>query len=248
MNFSNALPTPPPLPRIMFDDQLLADRHRQLAAHRQRLERAAELVALERDPGRQAAPLRKLDRLDDHLLLPALLGHAHHLVDVDDERGDGDRLAVDLEVSVAHELARLRDRAREAEPVDHVVEPALEQHQQVLARDPRHPLGVLEVAGELLLEHPVDALYLLLLAQPDREFGKARARLAVRAGRIVAPLDRALVGVAALALEEELQAFAPAEPAYRTQVSRHWCLRLRRLRPAAAWADGSRCAGLELRP
>ena len=39
------------------------------------------------------------------------------------------------EVAVAHELPRLRARGREAEPVDHVVEPPLEQLQQRLAGD-----------------------------------------------------------------------------------------------------------------
>ena len=70
---------------------------------------------------------------------------------------------------------------------------------------PRAALGHVEVAAELRLEHAVHALHLLLLAQLDGVLGELAAPLAVLAGRIVAPLDGALVGVAALALEEELQ-------------------------------------------
>src|SRR5208337_1947746 len=126
---------------------------------------------------------------------------------------------------VTNHLAGLRQRAGEAEPIHDIVEAALEQHEQVLAGDSVHPLGHLEVSLELRFHHPVDALDLLLLAQPNREFGKTRARLAVGTRRIVAPLDRALVAVASLSLEEEFQSFAPAQTADRSQVSRHVKLR-----------------------
>ena len=56
-------------------------------------------------------------------------------------------------------------RRREAEAVGDVVEAALEQLQQRLAGDAAGPLRLLEVAAELILEHAVDALHLLLLAQ-----------------------------------------------------------------------------------
>jgi hypothetical protein len=60
----------------------------------------------------------------------------------------------------------------------HVVEATLEQHQQVLARDPAHARGLVVVAAELLLQQAVDALDLLLLAQ----------LLAVVAGALLATL------------------------------------------------------------
>ena len=62
---------------------------------------------------------------------------------------------------------------------------------------------------------------------------------AVLARRDVALLDRALVRVAPLALEKELHAFAPAQPADRTDVSSHlWFPSLTR---AAASAACIRC-------
>src|SRR5262249_18011348 len=54
--------------------------------------------------------------------------------------------------------------------------------------------------------------HLLLLAQLHAEVGEPRAALAVLAGRIAAALDSALGGEAAVALQEELRAFATAEP------------------------------------
>src|SRR5690606_36725117 len=83
-------------------------------------------------------------------------------------------------------------------------------------------VGLLEVETELALEHAVDALDLLLLAQLDAVADHlATAALAVLAGRIAALLDRALLLEAALPLEEELHALAPAEPAYRTGITCH---------------------------
>jgi hypothetical protein len=57
-------------------------------------------------------------------------------------------------VAVADELARLRPRRREAQPVDDVVEPALEHLQQQLARDALLPIGRLEVARNWLSSTP----------------------------------------------------------------------------------------------
>src|SRR5208282_2425628 len=211
---------------VMLDDQLLADRHRQFSSRRQRPERAAELFALECHPRRDAAALRHLDCLDDHLLGAARLGHADNTANLDQGRGNRDFPAVHEDMPVSNHLARLRQRAGETETIHHVVEPALEQHQQVLAGDPVHPLRHREVSRELRLHHPVDALDLLLLAQPNREFRKTSARLTVRTGRIVTPLDRTLVAVASLSLEEEFKSFAPAQPTYRTEIPCHDLIRL----------------------
>jgi len=57
------------------------------------------------------------------------------------------------------------------------------------------------------------------------------------------PFDGALLGVAASALEEELGPLAAAETADGAGVSSHGVLR-----PCAAWAGGSRCAGWASRP
>src|SRR5262249_41891316 len=138
------------------------------------------------------------------------------------ERRNVDLLAVDGEMAVAHELARLGARCRESQAVHDVVQPPLEHLQQQLARDPLLPVGRFEIAAELVLEDAVRALDLLLLAQLDAvpdHLGFARA--AVLAGRHVALLNCALLGVAPLALEKELHALAPAEPADWTVVPRH---------------------------
>src|SRR5262249_57857836 len=74
---------------------------------------------------------------------------------------------------------------------------------------------------ELLLEQAVDAARLLLLAQLQQVLAVADATAAVHARRVGPPLDRAAHGLALGALEEQLHALAPAQPADGTRVASH---------------------------
>src|SRR5207253_11401240 len=131
-------------------------------------------------------------------------------------------LAVDREVAVPHQLARLGVIGREPHPIHDVVEPALEELDQHLAADALGAHCTEEVAAELPLGDAVDALDLLLLAQLLAVVGAlAPPRLAVLTGRVAPALVAALVGVAALPLEEELHVLAPAQPADRSRVASH---------------------------
>ena len=101
---------------------------------------------------------------------------------------------------------------------------------------PCAPLRRFEVAAELILEHAVDALDLLLLAQLQAVADHLRLpRLAVLPRREVALLDRALLREAALALEEQLHRLAAAEPADRIRYNEPFTL-------SSASGDGIRCA------
>src|SRR5688572_19046985 len=115
---------------------------------------------------------------------------------------------------MAHDLARFGARGAEAHAVDDRVETRFEELEQPLASD---ALGARRLGvglAELALEQAVHVAHLLLLAQLLAVVGKPRAAfLAVLARRISAPLDRALVGEALLALQEKLLAFPPAMPA-----------------------------------
>src|SRR5205814_7569797 len=150
------------------------------------------------------------------------LPHGHHVARLDRERRDVDLAAVHREMTVANELPRLRARRREAEPVRDVVQAPLEQLQQRFARDAARALRLLEVAAELVLQHAVNALDLLLLAQLHPVARKLLLpRLSVLPRCEVPLLDRALLRVAALALEEQFHPLAAAQAADRSNVSSH---------------------------
>ena len=155
-------------------------------------------------------------------------------------RRDVRRDAVHGEVAVVDELAGGRSRRGEAGAVDDVVEPQLERAQQVLAGHAGAVLGGDEVVAELLLEHAVGLADLLLLAQLQPVLADLAAADAVLAGGRRTALEGALLRIAARALQEELRALAPADPADGFGVTSHESFGPRR---GAAWAGGNRCAG-----
>src|SRR3954447_19756351 len=226
---------------VELDDELLLHRRGDLPPLRptQHLGREAVVVGLQprgdlaRELGRVGDGLlgrrRALD--GDHVALPDLVARDVHAA------------AVDRPVPVTDELAGLAPGGGEAEADEHVVQAGLEHPQQVLARDAGLARGLVVVVAELLLEHAVVPAGLLLLAQLQAVLALLHAPAAVLAGRVVAPLDAALVGQAALALEEELLALAAALLALGRCVTRHGSQTLRRLRgrhPLWAWGVTSR--------
>src|SRR5207247_1831863 len=198
--------------RIELNDQFLVDRHGQIGSRRQSLDAARESLGAHLEPLRNASPLRKLERLTDAGDLAAPLAHRDRVPGPHQVRRHIDLPAVDAEVAVPHELPRLGARGREAEPIDDVVEPPLEQLEQGLARHAPPPVRHREVPPELPFEHTVDASQLLLLTELHRVLGELRSGLAVLARRVVPSLDGALVGVAPFAVQEELQSMTPAVP------------------------------------
>src|SRR6185295_314445 len=141
---------------------------------------------------------------------------------------------------------RLGARSREAEAVGDVVEATLEHHQQVLAGDPLAAVGLGKIVAELRLEHAVDALDLLLLAQLQTVTQSPPAAAgAVLAGREIAPLDRALLLEAAVAHQKQLHPFAPAQPADGSTISGHWISPCRPLPEATGTStlEDARAAG-----
>src|SRR5262249_30140467 len=139
-------------------------------------------------------------------------------------------------------------RGAESHAVGDVVEARFEELKQALPRDALGSRRFRVDAAELALEQSVDVPHLLLFAQLLAIVGEPRARLLpVLAGRIAAPVDRAFVGEAFLALEEELLPLAAAVAAL-VEISGHafsWTLPAIR---GVASGRGSRCAAPASRP
>ena len=108
----------------------------------------------------------------DHVVVPQLIARNVHAP------------AVDRPVPVQDQLPRLPSTRRKSQPDEYVVEAALEHAQKVLAGDARLLGGLLVVDPELLLEHAVVALGLLLLAQLDAVLALAHPAPAMLAGRV----------------------------------------------------------------
>ena len=80
--------------------------------------------------------------------------------------------------------------ASKAQTEDDAVETGLEDDHQVVAGDAGHGLSLVEVAVELLLQHAVDELDLLLLAQLHRVLGFLTTTLGLALGGFVAAVTQ----------------------------------------------------------
>src|SRR6266542_1970434 len=204
---------------VELDDERFLHRRVDLLALGPLEDLAGEVVVVGLEPGRDGG--RQVGRVADDLSRRRARRDRDDVVGLALVARDVDPAAVHLEVPVPHELASLRPGGGEAEPVDDVVQPRLEHPQQVLAGDagPAGRLGV--VRPELLLEQAVVPARLLLLAQLQQVLGLLDAAAAVLARRVRAALDGALLGQAALALEEELHALPAALLALGTAIAGH---------------------------
>src|SRR5215467_13124249 len=226
--------------RVQLDDELLLYLRVDLGTARQGVHQHAHLVRDDLQPGRHL-PLaglgpghderRHLQRLRRHLDDVGLA----HLV-----RGDVHLLAIDQEVPVPDKLAGHVPALGEPGAVDHVVEAALEDLQQVLTGLAAPAGSLLVVAVELPLEDSVDTPRLLLLPDLEQVLVLLWPVAPMLARRVRPDLYGALRRVALGALEEQLHLFPAAQLAVRSRIPSHLSVPLR---PGAAWAGGSRCGG-----
>src|SRR4051794_22964582 len=204
---------------VQVDDELLLHRGRDLAALRLAQHLGGERVMVGLEPRRDLCG--QLGGVADERLRggAGLDGDdvaVTHLV-----AGDVHTAAVDRPMAVADELAGLAARGREAKAHEDVVQARLQHLKEVLARDAGLTGGLLVVMAELLLEHPVVAPRLLLLAKLHAVLGLLLAPAAVVARRVRATFDAALVREGALALAEQHPALAAAMPAPSCAVAWH---------------------------
>src|SRR5688572_2680118 len=228
------------LARVVLDDELLVELERHLLARRFGEHRARQLRRVAAHPFGDLCRLHRLGGDLEILTAATAVANLDAVADLDPEARDVGRTAVHREVAVADELSGLRAARREAHAIDGVVEAHLEQAQQVLAGHALVLLRLLEVVAELALEDRVALAHLLLLAQLQPVLAHLAAAHGVHARRRAAALEGALARIAAAALQEELEPLATADAADGVVVACHVDSPLR---PGAAWAGGSRCAG-----
>src|SRR5882672_6799458 len=224
-----------PLLRIQLDDQILVDVREHILTSRDRLEYAAHFLVVDLDPLRQARLGRRGERSLDAQLLAGAFAHLNDITRTALVGGNRNDAAVDLDGLVAHELARLGARRGKAHAVDDVVEPRLQELEELLARGARATRRLLVVAAELALEHPVHAAEFLLLPQLQTVVGQPLPALALDAARRHLELALALQRLGT-ALEKQIGALAASELACGTGISRHVAFLWLRVRRGASWA------------
>ena len=170
-------------------------------------------------PLRDRAGSVRFDGCLDLLTVAAGLLDGDHIARAQEIRRNVHLFAIDLEMAMVDELTALCTGGSPAKQVNNVIEPTLADTQQVFARYALAALRHLEVFTELTLLNAVVTASLLLRTQLKAIFGSLLPALAVLARRIGTALHRALVRIAALALEEELLALTAAQLANRIGIS-----------------------------
>jgi hypothetical protein len=103
----------------------------------------------------------------------------------------------------------------------HVVQTTLDEPEHFFTRGAAQMGGAHVVSSELLLQKPVDATHLLLLAKPKTILRKLDAPLAVLTGRIRTTRHRAFLREAAIAFEIELAAFTTTKLTNWSEITCH---------------------------
>lgn len=150
---------------VEFDDKSLLDRHGDLFPVRQSFYRRLIVILVELNPAWRSSPDHGLDIFIDQGIGAALLFQADDIANRYQKGGDVDFPPVDQNVIVADELSCLIPGGSKADTKHGVVQPTLEHNQQVFTGDTPLLLGLLKKETELLFEHAVHALNLLLLTQ-----------------------------------------------------------------------------------
>ena len=207
---------------VQLDDEVLLDRKVNIVALGHADDLGNHIVGIVLQPLRRLTEGIGFDAGLDLLQTAAAVLQRDDHARLHKIAGDVDLAAVYGEVAVRHELTRFRAAHGKAQTVDHVIQTALQNGEQVLAGLAGTALRKIVVAAELLLEHAVVSLGLLLLTQLQAVLGVLAAALAVLAGVAAAALHGALAGVASVALQKELLALAAALPADGLSISCHY--------------------------
>src|SRR6478752_5430562 len=175
--------------RVELDDQLLGELRVDLCAHRELVDEDLQGALDDLHPGRHGTLAERLAGQLDREALDGLLADRDDVVLLDAVARDVDAHAVDLEVTVRHELTGVATRAGQARAVDHVVETRLEDLEKVLTGLAGALRRFLVVADELLLHDAVLEASALLLLQLGEVLLLLDPATAVLAGRERAELE-----------------------------------------------------------
>src|SRR6201996_6978042 len=203
--------------RVVLDDQLLGEWHLDLGALRKLVDQDALLLTDHLQPARDRAVTGSLaSDLERH-------GVQRLALDIDDVvlrhpiAGDGHLDAVDREVPVADQLTGHPTGPGDAGAVHDVVQPVLQDLQQLVTGLAGSAGRFCVVAAELLLHHAVGEAGLLLLLQLLTVFALLDPRAAVLAGRVRTLLE-------GLVSTDEVDAEAARLAGGGSGVTSHWFL------------------------
>src|SRR5450631_116402 len=221
--------------RVELDDQLLLDLRVDDLTCGQRVNQDAHLCRDGFNPGRHRAFAGLCAGDNERRHLHRLAANLDDIVLGHPEAGDVNLVSVDHEMAMPNQLTGHVTGGRETCAVHNVVQPGLQDAEQILAGLAGATVRLGVVTTELLLQDAIDASGLLLLTHLKQVLAVLGPCTAVHTRGIRAKLDRALRGVALGSLEVQLGLLTTTAPAVGTGITRH-----KSLSPLAARAQTRR--------
>src|SRR5262245_2012273 len=224
---------------VVLNDELLLNWHVDLLTYRKLVHEDPHPVRKRLDPGGDDPLAVGLTSHDERGHLDRLGTHVDDILRRHLERRNIHFTPVDVEVPVRHQLPGVPAGPGEPGAVDHVVEAALEQLQQVVTGLAGTTARLVVVAAELLLEHAIGVPGLLLLLQLLAVLALLHPATAVLARRVRAALESAIA-------TDQVDSQPARLLRHGSGVTGHWTgysllLASDGIRPGAAWVGGSRC-------
>ena len=129
------------------------------------------------------------------------------------------------DVTMGDHLAGLIATLTESKSVYYVVQSSFQEAHQHVTRIPLGSLGLVKVATELSLQHPIKVLNLLFFSQMNCVVGLLSAAVLLLPRRGFAAFESALGAITTHTLQKQFQSVAAAQPANGSSIPSHFISR-----------------------
>jgi hypothetical protein len=145
--------------------------------------------------------------------IPARFFEFHNVPYADRKRGNVNLSAIDEKMAMGHKLPGTVPVRRKPHPVNHIVQPRLKKLKQHFTGHTFFPLSPAKSSPELFFKKTINFSDFLFFPELNTIVRKLAPALAMLSGRILSPLNSALLCIASIPFEEKLFRFPTADPA-----------------------------------
>ena len=189
---------------VKLDDELLLHGHGKIITQRKSLYIALHGIFFEIKPLGNASANHSLHRIQQRLNLFAFLADLDRITDFDEKGRDVDLFPIDQKVPVENVLPGLGTRVGKAQPVNDVVQTALQQYKKIRAGDAFLAIRPFKKQMKLFLGKAVHPLYFLLFTQLDAIVRKLPAAALTMFARWISPaIKGTFIRITAIAFQKE---------------------------------------------
>lgn len=179
---------------IKLDDLALLNRHGDILAHRQTLDRAFHCFLVQFDPLGHSAPHDSFNGVCNNLNIFTFFPNFDDIAWADLIGWDIDLPAVDQKMTVSDQLARLVTRIGKTHPINDIIETLFQHHQKIGPGNPLPAVRSFKGKLELFFRKAICSFHLLLFTKLKTVIGCfPTPALAMLARRIAPPVKSTFI-------------------------------------------------------